>query len=201
MPPGRVVLELTERENVRDPERLRTALLGVQRAGVRVAADDVGAGNAGLRLLSQFRFDVVKIDLSLVQRAGDDKTHSVLRSIVEMADRLGATTIAEGVETSGQLRTARRLGITAGQGYLLGRPGPDLDLPWVDVPALEQRDEVPIPITADLSDRRAEPIRWDPLPDEAAAPANARRRGPLAAMRRRSMGLLKSSNRRAEDRR
>ena len=96
---------------------------------MRVAADDVGAGNAGLRLLSQFRFDVVKIDLSLVQRAGEDKTHSVLRSIVEMADRLGATTIAEGVETSGQLRTARRLGITAGQGYLLGRPGPDRDLP------------------------------------------------------------------------
>lgn len=197
--PGRVVLELTERENVRDPERLRSALLGVQRAGVRVAADDVGAGNAGLRLLSQFRFDVVKIDLSLVQRAGDDKTHSVLRSIVEMADRLGATTIAEGVETSGQLRTARRLRITAGQGYLLGRPGPDLDLPWVDVPALEQRDEVPIPITADLSDRLAEHIRWDPLPDETAAPTNGTRRGPLAAVRRRSMGLLKSAGRRASD--
>ena len=127
MVPGRVVLELTERETIRDPERLRVALRGVQAAGVRVAADDVGAGNAGLRLLSQFSFDVVKIDLSLVQRAGEDNTHSVLRSIVEMADRLGATTIAEGVETSGQLRTARRLGITAGQGYLLGRPGPDRD--------------------------------------------------------------------------
>ena len=123
MTPARMVLELTEREAIRDPERLREALLGVQMAGVRVAADDVGAGNAGLRLLSQFQFDVVKIDLSLVQRAGDDKTHSVLRSIVEMANRLGATTIAEGVETSGQLRTARRLGINAGQGYLLGRPG------------------------------------------------------------------------------
>ncbi len=192
MPPGRVVLELTERESIRDPERLRLALRGVQNAGVRVAADDVGAGNAGLRLLSQFRFDVVKIDLSLVQRAGDDKTHSVLRSIVEMADRLGATTIAEGVETSGQLRTARRLGITAGQGYLLGRPGPDRDLPWVDIGALEQRDDVPIPVTAELSDRRAEPVRWDPMPDidpDLDAPP-ARAGGPLAAMRRRSMTLL-----------
>ena len=71
------------------PRATPEALRGVQNAGVRVAADDVGAGNAGLRLLSQFRFDVVKIDLSLVQRAGDDQTHSVLRSIVEMADRLG----------------------------------------------------------------------------------------------------------------
>ena len=63
---------MTEREAIRDPDRLRTVLLGIQDAGVKLAADDVGAGNAGLRLLSQFRFDVVKIDLSLVQR-GDQR--------------------------------------------------------------------------------------------------------------------------------
>jgi diguanylate cyclase (GGDEF)-like protein len=180
--PARVILELTEREAIRDPERLRIALRGVQMAGVRVAADDVGAGNAGLRLLSQFQFDVVKIDLSLVQRAGDDRTHSVLRSIVEVAQRMHATTIAEGVETSSQLRTARRLGITAGQGYLLGRPGTERDLPWVDIAALEQRDEVPIPITADLSDRPAiDPTPWNPLaePDDALRPDAPR--GPFAA--------------------
>jgi diguanylate cyclase (GGDEF)-like protein len=161
MSPARVVLELTEREAIRDADRLRNMLLAIQNAGVRVAADDVGAGNAGLRLLSQFRFDVVKIDLSLVQRAGDDRTHSVLRSIVEVADRMGATTIAEGVETSDQLRTARRLNITAGQGYLLGRPGPDRDLTWVDIAALEQRDDVAIPIAPEPVERRAEPKRWD----------------------------------------
>ena len=164
MSPGRVVLELTEREAIRDADRLRSMLQAIQNAGVRVAADDVGAGNSGLRLLSQFRFDVVKIDLSLVQRAGDDRTHSVLRSIVEVATRMGATTIAEGVETSGQLRTARRLGITAGQGYLLGRPGTERDLTWVDIAALEQRDDVAIPVTADLVERRSEPRRWDGAP-------------------------------------
>jgi diguanylate cyclase (GGDEF)-like protein len=187
MAPGRVTLELTERETIRDPERLRVALLGVQNAGVRVAADDVGAGNAGLRLLSQFQFDIVKIDLSLVQRAGEDKTHSVLRSIVEMADRLGATTTAEGVETSAHLRTARRLGITSGQGYLLGRPGQDLDLSWVDIAALEQRDEVAIAVTADLSARRADPVRWDPIPDPGVEPAPSSS-GALAAVRRRIAG-------------
>jgi diguanylate cyclase (GGDEF)-like protein len=149
---NRVTLELTERESIRDPDRLRSALIGVQRAGVRIAADDVGAGNAGLRLLSQFRFDVVKIDLSLVQRGSDDQTQSVLRSIVEVAERMGASTTAEGVETSGQLRTARRLGITNGQGYLLGRPGTERDLTWVDIAALEVRDDVGIPIR-DLSDQ------------------------------------------------
>jgi EAL domain-containing protein (putative c-di-GMP-specific phosphodiesterase class I) len=150
--PGRITLELTERESIRDPERLREALIGVQNAGVRVAADDVGAGNAGLRLLSLFRFDVVKIDLSLVQRGSDDQTNSVLRSIVEVAERMGASTTAEGVETSGQLRTARRLGITNGQGYLLGRPGSERDLTWVDIAALEVRDDVAIPIR-DMSDQ------------------------------------------------
>jgi EAL domain-containing protein (putative c-di-GMP-specific phosphodiesterase class I) len=187
MTPGRVILELTERESIRDPERLRATLLGVQNAGVRVAADDVGAGNAGLRLLSQFQFDIVKIDLSLVQRAGEDKTHSVLRSIVEMADRLGATTTAEGVETPGHLRTARLLGITAGQGYLLGRPGPDLDLSWVDIAALEQRDDVAVSVKADQSERRAEPVRWDPIPDPdvVAVPSSG---GALASVRRRIAG-------------
>lgn len=177
MAPSRIVLELTEREAIRDAERLRNMLLAIQNAGVRVAADDVGAGNAGLRLLSQFQFDVVKIDLSLVQRAGDDRTNSVLRSIVEVADRMGATTIAEGVETSAQLRTARRLGITGGQGYLLGRPGPDLDLPWVDIAALEQREDVavavspggPPPVTPTQArpeggDRRGEPTGWSGAP-------------------------------------
>jgi diguanylate cyclase (GGDEF)-like protein len=208
--PARVILELTERESIRDPERLRVALRGVQMAGVRVAADDVGAGNAGLRLLSQFQFDVVKIDLSLVQRAGDDRTHSVLRSIVEMAQRMNARTIAEGVETSSQLRTARRLGITAGQGYLLGRPGTERDLPWVDIAALEQRDEVPIPVIADMAP--SEPVRWDPLaqPDDALRPDAPR--GPIfphpAAVGagrtgssgvRRSLGFLRAGRKAAED--
>jgi len=140
--PDRVILELTEREVVREPERLRDALRGLQLAGVRVAADDVGAGNAGLRLLSQFQFDVVKIDLSLVQGGSrGDQTLSVLGSLVQMADRLGALTIAEGVETPAQLRTIRELGIAAGQGYLLGRPAPEHQQAWVDVEALSASEE------------------------------------------------------------
>jgi EAL domain-containing protein (putative c-di-GMP-specific phosphodiesterase class I) len=91
-----------------------------------------------LRLLSQHRFDVVKIDLSLVQGAGQDQGLSVLTSLVQMAGRLGATTIAEGVETPEQLRTIRRLGITAGQGYLLGRPGHDIRGGQVDLVAMER---------------------------------------------------------------
>jgi diguanylate cyclase (GGDEF)-like protein len=137
MDPGRVLLELTERDAIRDPERLRTTVQTLQEAGVRVAADDVGAGNAGLRLLSLFRFDVVKIDLSLVQgNAGQDQAANVLTSLVGLARRWGSLTIAEGVETAAQLQMIRQLDVDAAQGYLLGRPGPILDISGIDLDAL-----------------------------------------------------------------
>jgi diguanylate cyclase (GGDEF)-like protein len=198
MTPSRIVLELTERESIRDPERLRLVLVGVQEAGVRVAADDVGAGNAGLRLLSQYRFDVVKIDLSLVQR-GDGQTHSVLRSIVEVAQRMGATTIAEGVETPAQLRSARGLGITGGQGYLLGRPAPERELTWVDIGALERREE-----PLDVYQPSEEPAsgdadtRWpaDRNGDPALAPAASG--STFAPAGRRSVPFLRAGRRRSD---
>jgi len=183
--PERVILELTEREAVRDPERLRAAILAVQDAGVRVAADDVGAGNAGLRLLSLFRFDVVKIDLSLVQGARQDQTHSILTSLVQMADRWGALTIAEGVETPAQLRTIRRLGIAAGQGYLLGRPGPDRDLSWIDLESLESREDDEMPIRSESVSVGAFIAEPDPVPQASV--------GVFGSVRNRSMTLRKAS--------
>ncbi len=143
MAPDRVILELTEREAIRNADRVREAIHVLQGAGVRVAADDVGAGNAGLRLLSQFRFDVVKIDLSLVQGGANlDQTMGVLTSLVGMARRWGALTIAEGVETADQLRMIRGLEIDAAQGYLLGRPGPITDIAHMDLDALAEAIQV-----------------------------------------------------------
>lgn len=121
--PGQVVLELTEREEIEDLSRLRANLDRVRAAGIRIAADDVGAGNAGLRLLSEIAFDIVKIDLSLVQKGVlQESSLAVLRGLREMARRFGASVVAEGVETPEQLVALRHLGITAAQGYLLGRP-------------------------------------------------------------------------------
>jgi len=134
----RVVVELTERETVDDIGRLQGNLVALQREGVRIAADDVGAGNAGLRLLSQLRFDIVKIDLSLVQEGAErDSSRAVLRSLRDLASRWGASVIAEGIETPSQLRMVRELGLSAGQGYLLGRPSPDITLEKVDIAAIE----------------------------------------------------------------
>jgi Amt family ammonium transporter len=136
--PERVVVELTERERVEDVNRLQANLGALQRFGLRVAADDVGAGNAGLRLLSQMRFDIVKIDLSLVQEGTTrDTAHAVLRSLRELAGRWHAWVIAEGLETVSQLRMVRELGIGAGQGYLLARPMPDPSMLSVDLATIE----------------------------------------------------------------
>ena len=121
--PDQLVIELTEREEVQDLQQLRRNAAACRRAGMRLAADDVGAGNAGLRLLSEIQFDIVKVDLSLVQGGIlNDPSHGILRALQELAARWNATIIAEGVETAEQLAVIRELGITAGQGYLLGRP-------------------------------------------------------------------------------
>lgn len=136
-PADRVILEVTEREVIDDVPRVVSVLERCRAAGMRIAADDVGAGNAGLRLLSQFRFDVVKIDLSLVQAGtGHETVRAVLGSLVDLARRWGALVVAEGVETQAQLAMVRELAIDAGQGYLLGRPGDTIDTGRVDIAAL-----------------------------------------------------------------
>jgi diguanylate cyclase (GGDEF)-like protein len=143
-PSDRVILEVTEREVIHDVPRVLGVLERCRTAGIRIAADDVGAGNAGLRLLSQFRFDVVKIDLSLVQAGtGHDTVRSVLSTLVDLARRWGALVVAEGVETQAQLAMAGELGIDAGQGYLLGRPGDRVDLERVDIAALLRPSDDP----------------------------------------------------------
>ena len=135
--PRRIVLELTEREAVEDIERLRRAAEDCRVAGIRLAADDVGSGNAGLRLLSQLKFDIVKIDLSLVQGGTrHDQSLEVVRTIRDLADRWGALVVAEGIETPAQLEVVRSLGIGAGQGYLLGRPAEQPPTTSIDLEAL-----------------------------------------------------------------
>jgi diguanylate cyclase (GGDEF)-like protein len=145
--PGRIVLELTEREQIEEMERLRRNVAACRGAGFRLAADDVGAGNAGLRLLSQLQFDIVKIDLSLVQGgAVHEASKSVVGALQDLARRWGASVIAEGIETPEQLRIVRELEIAAGQGYLLGRPMTAEDLvalqaTGVDIEGIVEKDD------------------------------------------------------------
>ena len=133
--PSQLVVELTEREAVEDLSRLRATLAILHRHGVRIAADDVGAGNAGLRLLSEVDFDIIKIDLSLV-RAGaarHEPSEAVLRALGDMARQRNQTIVAEGIETPDLLEAVLELRFDYGQGYLLGRPRPHLDAVKLDL--------------------------------------------------------------------
>ena len=123
--PQRLVVELTEHASISDMPRVREKLEACRRAGIRIAADDLGAGNAGLRLLSELQFDLLKVDVNLVRRSEPGALSSaIVSSVVDLASRTGALVVAEGIEDEAQLERLTRLGAHAAQGFLLGRPGP-----------------------------------------------------------------------------
>jgi diguanylate cyclase (GGDEF)-like protein len=135
--PDQLVVELTEREAVDDLARLQQAIATLRRHQVRVAIDDVGAGNAGLRLLSEVDFDILKIDLSLVRAsATHEASEAVLRALGQLARNRGHRVVAEGIETADHLESVLELRYDAGQGYLFGRAEPTLARPTIDLFAL-----------------------------------------------------------------
>lgn len=124
-PGNRIVLELTEHTRVGDYEALVEALVRARKSGVRVAADDTGAGYSGLQHLLRLRPNVVKLDIALTRHIDEDPARRALASaLVTFAGEIGAVLVAEGVESVEELRSLRALGIPAAQGYRLARPGP-----------------------------------------------------------------------------
>jgi EAL domain-containing protein (putative c-di-GMP-specific phosphodiesterase class I)/GGDEF domain-containing protein len=123
--PENVVIELTESQPTFDYAPLLEAAEYLRSLGFTIALDDLGEGFSSLRLWSELHPEFIKVDKHFVQGVGSDplKLH-FLRSIHELAVRTGARVIAEGIETDGDLAVIQELGIDFGQGFLLGRPGP-----------------------------------------------------------------------------
>lgn len=123
----RVVIELTEHEEVTSYAALQQALAGLRAAGARLAIDDTGAGFAGLQHLAQLVPDIVKLDISFVRDIDIDPTRrAVARAMSSFAAEIGARLVAEGIETAEERSVLQELGATHGQGYLLGRPAAPL---------------------------------------------------------------------------
>jgi EAL domain-containing protein (putative c-di-GMP-specific phosphodiesterase class I) len=119
----RVVFEVVESEHAPDVMHLRGLLATYRDAGFRVALDDVGAGYSSLNRLHQLRPDFIKLDMDLVRGVdGDPYKALIARKTIEIATELGITTIAEGVETAGELEWAQQNGAAFVQGYATGRP-------------------------------------------------------------------------------
>jgi EAL domain-containing protein (putative c-di-GMP-specific phosphodiesterase class I) len=92
--------------------------------GIRLAIDDFCTGYASHGYLSKIKFSTIKIDRSFVQNATKNvpEALAIIRAVVALADSLGMTTTAEGVETDSEYQLVRRLGCRKVQGYLFGRP-------------------------------------------------------------------------------
>jgi diguanylate cyclase (GGDEF)-like protein len=146
-PLDRLILELTEHEQVEDYEALNAALLPARQQGMRLAVDDAGAGYASMRHWLLLKPDLLKLDISLVRDVDSDAAKRALcRAIITFAHATGMRVIAEGVETQAELAAVRALGADYGQGYLLQRPA-GLDQLVLKTPVADGRLE---PVGAEL---------------------------------------------------
>ncbi|MBE9608921.1 GGDEF domain-containing protein [Chitinilyticum piscinae] len=125
LPAQRVVIELTETQPIACYEALLTAVRQYRSQGFRIALDDLGEGFSSLRRWSELKPEFVKIDKYFIQGLNSDaQKRQFVRSIQHIALNTGTQVIAEGIETSHELDEVRRIGISLGQGYLLGKPQP-----------------------------------------------------------------------------
>jgi EAL domain-containing protein (putative c-di-GMP-specific phosphodiesterase class I) len=124
LPAERVLLELSEHDQVADYSVLAGVLAPLRAAGMRLAIDDVGAGFSSLRHILLTSPDVIKLDRSIVAGASTDRVlRTLVRSLVDFGHGCGATVVAEGIETSQDAIALRDAGVDYGQGWHFGRPG------------------------------------------------------------------------------
>ncbi len=116
-------LEITETALLQDLQGTSARLRQLRAAGFRIALDDFGTGYSALGLLSKLPVDLLKIDRSFVCGLPEDSASATLvESIIRLACGFGLMTVAEGVETAGQLRMLRRMKCDYWQGYLCSAP-------------------------------------------------------------------------------
>ncbi len=148
--PKYLELELTETILMNDPEGHVATLNALRRLGVGLSLDDFGTGYSSLAYLKRYPFSSVKIDRAFIT----DITHSpedaaIADAAIGIARRLGMKTVAEGVETEGQMHYLRRLGCDEMQGYLFSRPRPVAEFEAM----LRTEDRLALPTVAP-ADRR-----------------------------------------------
>jgi len=147
IPPDQIVLEVTEHARITDYERAERQLTAIRGRGIRLAVDDAGAGYATFRHILSLRPDIIKMDRSITQDIDTDAARRALATaLVIFGGELGATVIAEGVETDAEILALRRAGIHRGQGFSLARPQapPMAALTYEPVPLMDLLDVPPL---------------------------------------------------------
>jgi diguanylate cyclase (GGDEF)-like protein/PAS domain S-box-containing protein len=123
LPPQLLALEITESSLILNATAAEEGLQRLRGLGVRVCIDDFGTGYSSLSYLHELPIDGLKVDRSFITQleAGSDRMQ-VVQAIADMGRRLGVSVVAEGVETTAQLRQVEGLGLTTAQGFLFARP-------------------------------------------------------------------------------
>lgn len=118
-----VVLEITERLAPEERQPYQEILRGLKRQGFGVAIDDMGAGYGSMKALVEMEPDYLKFDISLVRNIDRSLIkRSLLETLVDLAHKIGAKVIAEGIEAEGELTALLDLGVVLGQGRFFTAP-------------------------------------------------------------------------------
>jgi EAL domain-containing protein (putative c-di-GMP-specific phosphodiesterase class I) len=125
---GSLELEVTESMVMEDPESVIKLLEAIHARGIHLALDDFGTGHSSLAYLKRFPIDCVKIDRAFVKDTPENLDDvAIAKTIIAMAQALGLSTVAEGVETVEQLALLKNMGCDQIQGYYFSRPLPPED--------------------------------------------------------------------------
>ena len=121
--PSKLEIEITESVLMQEPERWIPILRNLQTLGVTIAIDDFGTGYSSLAYLRHLPLNKLKIDKSFIDDIPkQNDAGAIVKAIVALANSLGLTTLAEGVENTEQLRYLRQIGCDKMQGYLFAKP-------------------------------------------------------------------------------
>jgi diguanylate cyclase (GGDEF)-like protein/PAS domain S-box-containing protein len=121
--PSALELEITESVLMQDVELALATLAALKTLGVRLAIDDFGTGYSSLSYLQRFPVDTLKVDRSFVSGLEHDSgSAAIVQAVTALAQALGLSVTAEGIETAAQLARLRALGCSHGQGYYFARP-------------------------------------------------------------------------------
>lgn len=127
--PDKVVFELTEQIHGGDYHALHEVVAHYRGLNFQIAIDDLGQGFSSLRRWCELLPEYVKIDMHFVRGVDNDSVkQQIVRSLNTIASVAGATVIAEGIETEGELQFLSECGIACGQGFYIARPNRDPDL-------------------------------------------------------------------------
>jgi EAL domain-containing protein (putative c-di-GMP-specific phosphodiesterase class I) len=125
--PNQIIVECTEQQAIADVPSLKKQVKGLRRLGFGFAIDDAGAGYASFNIIAALEPTIIKIDREIVSRIGNKDSvakKALVEAFVSFSGRIGARTIAEGIENRRDLDALIERGVDFGQGYLLGRSAP-----------------------------------------------------------------------------